>query len=91
MTRTENDFQGSQGQPPRPETEESQPLCRKRYRGVREGRRGIPEEDEGSALQDGPHPGFGSKSLPALKSADRQAPPATEAEPRQEDFNPALW
>ena len=44
--------------------------------------------DLGSVPQDGPHPGFGSKSLQALKSADRQTPPATETEPWQEDFKP---
>ena len=41
--------------------------------------------------QNGPHPGFGSKSLLAPEGAERQTPPATEAEPCQEDFNLAPW
>ena len=94
-TRIENDFQPetTPPRPPgtRPETEESQPICRKRYRSASEGRRGIPEEDEVSIPQDGPHLGFSSKSLLAPESADRQTPLATEADPCQEDFNPAPW
>ena len=53
--------------------------------------RGIPEEDEGSIPQDGPHSGFGSKSLLVPKSVDRQTLPATEVDPCQEDFNSAPW
>ena len=44
-----------------------------------------------SPYQDGPHKGFSSKSLLAPEGAERQTPPATEAEPWQEDFNPAPW
>ena len=56
-----------------------------------EGRKGIPEEDKESVPQDGPHPGFGSKSLLVPESADRQTPPTTEADPYQEEFNLAPW